>query len=317
MKKKLFTIILVIFTLSTKAQVDLNYGLLRYFPFSGNAKDQSSYNDQGNIYGASLTTDRFGNSNSAYHFNGDRDFISFSINGLKNKSYSYSVWAKLNAYPNEWEGAKGLLTVGEQSLVVHYKFGWHMISYNTNSFPLGYSLGTMPNLNQWYHIVITRGDKYMYIYINGKLNAIVTVQHFPPAYSSNVSTIGSRDGSLQFFAGSLDEIRIYNRELNSEEVMVLYNENDIVLNTFYDKKESFTIAPNPSTDGKFQVSYAGGNFNMEDIFVYDNLGRKVALKKLNGLGNNEELDLSFLPKGIYYLNIKSGENNFSKKLVIE
>ncbi|TAF12105.1 MAG: hypothetical protein EAZ75_03925, partial [Flavobacteriia bacterium] len=43
-------------------------GLVAYWPFSGNANDQSGNGNNGTVNGATLTTDRFGNSNSAYNF---------------------------------------------------------------------------------------------------------------------------------------------------------------------------------------------------------------------------------------------------------
>ena len=44
--------------------------LIAFFPFNGNANDESGNGNNGTVNGASLTTDRFGNSNSAYYFDG-------------------------------------------------------------------------------------------------------------------------------------------------------------------------------------------------------------------------------------------------------
>ena len=45
-------------------------GLAGYWPFTGNANDVSGNGNNGTNNGATLTTDRFGNANSAYSFNG-------------------------------------------------------------------------------------------------------------------------------------------------------------------------------------------------------------------------------------------------------
>ena len=42
--------------------------LVAWWPFSGNAIDSSGNSNDGTVNGATLTTDRFGNSNSAYYF---------------------------------------------------------------------------------------------------------------------------------------------------------------------------------------------------------------------------------------------------------
>ena len=53
------------------AHADLNYGLLAYYPFNGNANDESGNGNNGIVNGATLTTDMHGNANSAYNFDGN------------------------------------------------------------------------------------------------------------------------------------------------------------------------------------------------------------------------------------------------------
>ena len=52
-------------------------GLVGYWPFNGNANDASGNVNNGTVTGATLTTDRFGNSNSSYEFNGTSNKINF------------------------------------------------------------------------------------------------------------------------------------------------------------------------------------------------------------------------------------------------
>src|SRR5580765_3803529 len=63
-------ILLLFLSNSVFAQVNLNQGLVAYYPFNGNANDQSGNNNNPIFNNATLTADRFGNSNSAYSFNG-------------------------------------------------------------------------------------------------------------------------------------------------------------------------------------------------------------------------------------------------------
>ena len=49
--------------------------LVAYYPFNGNANDESGNGNNGTIFRATLTTDRFGNANRAYSFDGS-SFIS-------------------------------------------------------------------------------------------------------------------------------------------------------------------------------------------------------------------------------------------------
>ena len=56
----------------------INDGLVAYYPFNGNANDTSGYENNGTVFGATLTFDRNNNLNSAYSFDGDNDYIQVS-----------------------------------------------------------------------------------------------------------------------------------------------------------------------------------------------------------------------------------------------
>ena len=69
-------------------------GLVGYWPFCGNANDESGNGNNGVVNGATLTADRFGSSNSAYNFDGISQFIevpstlSLSVSNF----YTISAW---------------------------------------------------------------------------------------------------------------------------------------------------------------------------------------------------------------------------------
>ncbi|MFM7758107.1 MAG: hypothetical protein ACKO6J_04150, partial [Crocinitomicaceae bacterium] len=92
------------FTIASWAQVP-NYvptnGLVGWWPFNGNANDESGNGNNGTVNGATLTTDRFVNINAAYNFNGTSDFISVMDNSsldLLTNQYTLSVWFKIPDY---------------------------------------------------------------------------------------------------------------------------------------------------------------------------------------------------------------------------
>ena len=72
--KLLFVIIIIVFSNTLLSQIPTN-GLVGYWPFSGNANDSSGNNLNGTVNGAVLTEDRFGNSSSAFNFDGIDDYI--------------------------------------------------------------------------------------------------------------------------------------------------------------------------------------------------------------------------------------------------
>ncbi len=94
-KLLLFTMGFVMTVQMITAQVPSNIptgGLVAYYPFNGNANDVSGNGYNGTVNGATLTTDRFGNPNSAYNFNGNFQSILTNIVQTNINAYSVSVW---------------------------------------------------------------------------------------------------------------------------------------------------------------------------------------------------------------------------------
>jgi hypothetical protein len=93
-KGKLFSaIIIIVFSNTLFSQIPTN-GLVGYWSFSGNANDSSGNNLNGTVNGAVLTADRFGNSSSAYSFDGN-DYISVNDDDLlsfPNNEFTFSFW---------------------------------------------------------------------------------------------------------------------------------------------------------------------------------------------------------------------------------
>lgn len=71
--------------------------LVAYYPFNGNANDESGNGNNGTIYRATLTVDKLGKANSAYNFNGS-SFIELAFNNLPTggSERTVSTWAKLD-----------------------------------------------------------------------------------------------------------------------------------------------------------------------------------------------------------------------------
>jgi len=220
---------------TTFAQVPTN-GVIGSYSFTGNANDLSGNAQNGTIYGATLTTDRFGNANSAYAFDGTSSYISIPQTSFLNTNYSYSYWMKesvaltsSNPYylfsigtPGQ-AGAEGVAGAINSSLGIGGEF------YNTNSSTDQIvTVGTSPIVNQWYHVVITRDSSFLKLYVNGTITDSVATNGNIPQYGSNpIFTIGKRFNSTFFFNGVLDDFRIYNCSINASEVKSLFNESAI------------------------------------------------------------------------------------------
>src|ERR1044071_3034587 len=70
------------FSSSLLGQVNLNQGLVAYYPFNGNANDASGNGNNGVLQnGVTFVPDKNNNPNSAVHFDGINDFIQVANNG--------------------------------------------------------------------------------------------------------------------------------------------------------------------------------------------------------------------------------------------
>ena len=77
-------------------------GLVGWWPFNGNANDESGNGNNGTVNGATLTSDRNGSANSAYSFNGISNYIECLSNSTLQVSnaYSISLWFNSNLFNN-------------------------------------------------------------------------------------------------------------------------------------------------------------------------------------------------------------------------
>ena len=248
MKKTIYTLIAILgFANFTMAQVP-NYvptnGLVAWYSFSGNANDQSGNANNGTVIGATLTTDRNGNGNSAYNFSNVNDRIPIpSINCNNILSYSVSGWFKktnqnqsgtIFGQSNGCQGSNGLrLFVGQNN-----KMFWQ----TELTTPDCHGRGTQDHVNDysdntWHFFVVTYngGTGTMYssqykIYIDNiwvsssNLDStggsqIVTA---PVANTTNSTTIGNLNIGTDALIGKLDDIGIWNRVLTQTEITALF-----------------------------------------------------------------------------------------------
>lgn len=101
---------------------------------------------------------------------------------------------------------------------------------NSNTMVYWYT-SNVYSINSWYHVVAVFNNGFTDIYVNGNLNngiGTTSPGAFVNTATPNIVSIGTHvkpDGSSagEYFNGTIDEVRIYNRALNADEVLDLYN----------------------------------------------------------------------------------------------
>ncbi len=197
-------------------------GLVGWWPFNGNANDESGNGNHGTVNGATLTTDRNGNTGKAYGFNGT--YISVPMTSLLHNlpMRSFSVWYKANGsqsggriYETTYMNG-GIAIYGGNTLDAWYSNGQY--ECNVTSVNSG-------SLNQWHHLVyITNSATGLgQVYIDGVFNSSRNgnITSSPQNWINNFLRFGM-GASGESYNGSLDDIAIYNRALTQQEITALY-----------------------------------------------------------------------------------------------
>jgi len=206
--------------------------LVGWYPFNGNANDQSGLNNNGVVTGVTLTTDRNNSLNSAYNFNGSARIVVPTPSTTANTPY-----LTINAWVNYGTTATTMLVtrrrwtdaVGEQFSFDTKAF--HVKKNSSCSAGIGWqsmNFLTTPTLNQWAMLTVTFDGTTMRQYLNGNL-----VTSFQPSGNSQPID-GCSGGDIIFgatwathpfyFTGKIDDIAIFNRALSAIEISRIFNE---------------------------------------------------------------------------------------------
>lgn len=225
-KTSLFTLLLAaanLMVMNTPAQSRLADGLVAWYPFDGDANDVSGFNNNGVVIGATLATDRFGNPNSAYHFAGDGstyivipDSPSLDITG----TMTLTAWVQT--------GGGGTFAPRIISKY-NYELGFDNAGPSPHVFgdtqPGGvvYSPDISLDADQWIFLACTYDGQSLQVYTNGNLAAQLAVSGPMGVSSHNLSIGENLDDFSDFFNGSIDDVRVYNRALPAKELRQLFH----------------------------------------------------------------------------------------------
>ncbi|HVB02851.1 MAG TPA: LamG domain-containing protein [Chitinophagaceae bacterium] len=223
----------------TSLPSSLTNGLLAYYPFTGNANDSSGNGNNGTVQGAILATDRFGNLNSAYQFGTNENIIvttpSQSLNLVG--SFSISTWFYLDSLATSFNASMLLskcYNEGNDGWTLgiwnpNHNFTSQIVNYqtnnqfNTNTYP---GIAGIVSAQEWYNFVVTYNSQTQILqyFINGQLVSSISIL-FNTISNSRPITIGYEFDQFgtynDYFRGEIDDIRIYNRVLSSQEVQYL------------------------------------------------------------------------------------------------
>lgn len=299
--------------------------LVAFYPFDGNANDESGNGHNGTVYGATLVTDRLGNPNSAYSFDGLNDYIlvpnhdslnfqqSITVNFWMNIGQLYSREAfpiSHGSWQNRWK----------VSIIPERKLRW---TINSTNGIIDLDSETELTENVWHNYTVFYNGADYEIYIDGELDNFATWSGL--IQTTNIDlTIGQMlpNNSNYNFKGVIDDITIFNYGLSVNEIQNLASGIiDIKNSNSFDLPKSFRLDQNypnpfnPSTTIQFSIPS-----NIHVILkIFDTNGREVTKlidKRLVQGVYNVNWNANGLASGIYFCRINAGKFSRTKKMIL-
>lgn len=305
---KLFTLCVLI-SLSTIIKAQSTNGLVASYSFNGGNANDDIGTLHGNVNGAFLTSDRFGNPNSAYKFfDGESITIPHSPL-LKQHEMTVSLWVKIDSFNAAPNSQNFIFTIGNSNSNPYFGSFCMSALFNGNPFssvngsyfsvsqnnPWESTQGSsmFANTGQWQHYVLAITDDSLKMYVDGVIQGSY-YKGFRTSYTTDSIYIGVSGNSSYYgnLNGCVDDINIYSGEMTPQDIYIMYRAgNPVGLEETSNNDRGPFMYPNPST-GFVQLSKA------QDIKVSDLTGKVLFVKS-----NTTNFDLSGYPSGIYLVSI--------------
>jgi formylglycine-generating enzyme required for sulfatase activity len=311
--------------------------LVAYYPFNGNAIDDSGNRNDGYSFNTPFGEDRFGFSQKAVSFLGRSDSYIVVSNSASIKHGDYltiAFWVKIRSggsygpriYSKGWEYQDGIEVCVESPGKPLRAVG---LSGPGRSVP---QVSTVNGLdeNVWFHLVFTDNGTKKIVYVNGVVNNSIDRVKGGQVSDSDIYLGQNSINHSDWFDGMLDDFRVYNRALSAAEVSSLYKIESTPPVVIYNRllnaevdlaaQASFSVvATNVSTYQwrKYGYDIAGAtnsvlaftNVQPVDLGDYQvvvansvsSLTSGVAKLMIKGVSDGVYQGMSFVPKGSYQM----------------
>jgi hypothetical protein len=296
------------------SQVNLTNRLVGYFPFNGNANDDSPLNINGIVNNATLTSDKNGNLNNAYLFNGTNSFIDYGTDNRNiTDTITISAWIKTSSSNYEW-------------IVGKYDWqndkGYHLGIDGGHVYVAGrntggqYVIAESPSFiddGNWHHVMAVIYSNTWEIWVDCQLEATSysTTSNPNMANTTNLSIgqyyIGDVNGNQRYFNGAIDEVRLYNRLLTTDEKNLLCSSIVTSSNHISSEENSIKFYPNPTS----QYLTIETKLIINEVNIIDVNGKVV----MTTTGDIKTINTFDLPNGVYIIRLTSDEEIINKKFI--
>ena len=213
-------------------------GLVAWYPFNGNANDESMNGHDATVDGATLSTDRYGILQSAYSFDGNDRIFPSNPSDWPLTERTTSIWMRSDVPVS---GGRTLFGYGGTScgnswLVTYNNQGNYPLTQNAfevqghcNNLPTAAPMDAT-EFTYWHHVAIRTAPSGTTVFIDGvpSGNSDVFIDNTAPGCAVIGATPSQSGGCVfsdsnnQLWEGRLDDFAIWNRALSDEEILLLY-----------------------------------------------------------------------------------------------
>ncbi len=211
-------------------------GLVGWWPGDGDANDLAGGN-VGTLQGGA-TASAAGEVGRAFSFDGTNSFIVVPDSpALRPTNFTVETWVRFSSLDSAGNSPAGQQYIifkqntRNSSFEGYYLGKQRLAGADTFHFAVSSSAGqcadtasaTLVQTGVWYHVAAVRGSDFIQLYVNGRLERQTSVS-FPQDYGNFPLYLGSSGQSYwdRKFAGSLDEVSLYNRALGSNDIAAIY-----------------------------------------------------------------------------------------------
>ena len=262
----------------------LDDGLVLAMTFdNGSAFDDSGNGNDGVVGGATIGTGKYG---SGYDFDGDGDGDNIELPFTFSETHTISMWIKAHSLTrgglfSNYEPISGISTeLNGAGGGIRYQ----IVRTVTDT---DFSVSGVINQNQWHHIIFTTDSSLISkIYIDSDLkvtNSDGVGAYVPP--SATPLRLGTLGGIALDFNGSIDEVMIYNRSLNSSEISDIYNNQKTIFenDNFEVQSGRWYITERSDTQDEWgndnkAITFAGDGSTTSYLDYSETYGKNITLK---------------------------------------
>ncbi|WP_353573137.1 LamG-like jellyroll fold domain-containing protein [Candidatus Albibeggiatoa sp. nov. BB20] len=209
---------------------NLEFGAVLTYPMTGNANDTSGNANNGVVDGATLTTDRHGNVENAYNFDGIDDRINLNpSNNLVFDDMSVSFWIQTTDTGEPKHFISAANATDSNEFLLRHSNGQIAILLQKETH-----IFNNANINDgtWHLLSIIRSGSEIQLFIDGQLietwtNApteIIKIDTGGLWLGADQDCVGGCWKGFKHFEGNLDEVIFHNRALSTTEIQNIYAE---------------------------------------------------------------------------------------------